>query len=176
MNKKNKIKPSYNQLASAIEKLEFYNKSKRSLLKKRKLLKAQIKSITEDIAIIDNKVKDLFSQNPLAFVKPPIVSIGHDKRSATYLCIIKFKQKALSFYLGSEAKIKNDLQQFYKYNLKPKDMNFIKSELKTIISNIIYNFISTDSELTIKKGKKLNFKNIIHSYSESGLWDFWKAV
>mgnify|MGYP001169260640 FL=1 len=176
MKKKNKIKLSDNQLATAIEKLEFYNKSKSSLLKRRKSLKTQIKRVTNDIAIIDNKVNDLFSQNPLAFNKPPVVSIGHDKRSATYICIIKFKQKALSFYLGNEVKIKNDLQQFYKYNLKPKGMNFVKSELKTIISKIIYNFISTDSELSIKKGKKLNFKNIIQSYSDSGLWDFWKAV
>ena len=176
MKKKNKIKLSDNQLASAIEKLEFYSKSKRSLQKRRKLLKTQIKRVTEDIAIINNKVKDLFSQNPLAFIKPPVVSIGHDKRSATYICIIKFKQKALSFYLGNEVKIKDDLQQFYKYNLKSKDMNFVKSELKMIISSIIYNFISTDSELTLKKGKKLSFKNIIQSYSDSGLWDFWKAV
>ena len=82
----------------------------------------------------------------------------------------------MSFYLGNEVKIKDDLQQFYKYNLKSKDMNFVKSELKMIISSIIYNFISTDSELTLKKGKKLSFKNIIQSYSDSGLWDFWKAV
>ena len=174
--KKNKIKISDKQLASAIEKLEFHNKCKSSLLKKKKSLKTQIKRVTQDIAIIDNKVKDIVSQNLSAFIKPPIVSIGFDKRSATYICIIKFKQKALSFYIGNETKIKKDLQQFYSHNLNSKDMNFVKSELKMIISNVIYNFISTDPELNLKKRKKLNFTNIIQSYSDSGLWDFWKAV
>ena len=174
--RKNKFKHSDELVSSAIEKLEYYSKRKNTLLKHKKSLKIKIKRISEDVLIIDNKIKDIYSDKLSRLINPPIISIGFDKRSHTYLCIIKLKGKAISFYLGSENKIKRMLQQFYPFDLVPKNISFLKSELKMIISNVIYDFISLGPELTLKKGKKLNFKKIIESYSESGLWEFWKAV
>ena len=174
--RKNKFKHSDELVSSAIEKLEYYSKRKNTLLKHKKSLKIKIKRISEDVRTINNKIKDIYSDKLSRFISPPIISIGFDKRSLTYLCIVKLKCNAVSFYLGSESKIKRNLQQFYPYDLDLKNISFLKSELKMIISNVIYDFISSGSELTLKKGKKLNFKNIIESYSQSGLWDFWKAV
>ena len=75
----------------------------------------------------------------------PIISIGFDSRSSTYICIVKYKKATKSFYLGNESKLKSRLQQFYLDDLNIKKMDFIKEEVKMIVSNVISDFINNFS-------------------------------
>ena len=106
----------------------------------------------------------------------PIISIGFDSRSSTYICIVKYKKATKSFYLGNESKLKSRLQQFYLDDLNTKKMDFIKEEVKMIVSNVISDFINTRTKTIFTQSPKLNFINVLDKYYESNLWEHWRNI
>ena len=64
------------------------------------------------------------------------------------------------------------LGQYYRKDEFDNSTDFLKSELKKILSSIQNKIlsISTDRKIIMKK-KKL--ENIIKLYEESGNWDYW---
>ena len=57
-----------------------------------------------------------------------------------YICIVKYKNATKSFYLGNETKLKSQLQQFYLDDLHTKKIDYVKDEVKMIVSNVISDF------------------------------------
>ena len=106
----------------------------------------------------------------------PIISIGFDSRSSTYICIIKFKKTTKSFYLGNESKLKSRLQQFYLDDLNTKKMDYIKDEVKMIVCNVISDFINIRTKNIFTESPKLNLTNVLEKYYESNLWDHWRSI
>ena len=49
-------------------------------------------------------------------------------------------------------------------------------QVKMIVSNVISDFISARSKNVFTANPKLNFKNVLDKFYESGLWDHWKSV
>ena len=45
-----------------------------------------------------------------------------------------------------------------------------------IVSNVISDFINPRSKKIFTVNPKLNFKNVLDKFYESGLWDHWKSV
>ncbi len=146
-----------------------------------RLLKRKEK-ITDELRTLNNQIKaieDTHSDFTVQLKKinknlVPIVSIGFDKRWATYNCIVKISVASKSFYLGKESSIKKRIQQFHSNNIMDKDINFIKLEIIKIVSTVIMQFIDTKSPKDpFKKRVKLNLDNVLDKYVASGEWDYW---
>ena len=145
-----------------INLLKLINSRSKSLsIKKREItktiqgLKNQEKKIKKDLRSLEKKSKF-------------IVSIGLDKRWSTYNCIVKYQSFHFSFYLGKEKKIKKLLQQFYREDLRDKNMKFINTQIKKIVQSVVPNYLKK-----YKSKNKLKFDKIISLYLSSGEWDYW---
>ena len=116
-----------------MEKLSSLNEEKQKLTNKIESHKNNLKSLKEALEIIQKEI-DKTNTSALKSLKVlPIISIGFDARSSTYICIVKYKKATKSFYLGNESKIRKQLQQFYNYDLKAKNLEFIKDQVKMIV-------------------------------------------
>ena len=75
-------------------------------------------------------------------------------------------------YLGSHNNIINALSPFYLKEEFEENRDFLKKELKKIISAVQDKLISLNEkdEIIFKKNK---LKNIVDLYAESGQWDYW---
>tara|TARA_Y100000991_G_C21817878_1_gene282559 strand:+ start:189 stop:659 length:471 start_codon:yes stop_codon:yes gene_type:complete len=140
--------------------------SRRKLLlqKKRKLIQG-INAIKIKLKELRNELKISDAQNKL------VVSLGFDKRWATYNCIVKFEDVHFSFYLGKEKAIKNKLQQFHQKEISRRGQAFIKDEIKEIVRTVV--------PIHLKAGnsyKSVNFNKVIELYILSGEWKYWKEV
>ena len=145
-----------NELIKSLTK--FRKKSKKV---KEKLNKVQIKKkeIIENIKSIN---KTLFTSS----------TIVCDKRWNSYICIFKNSESQKSLYLGNHKSIIKALAPFYPKDEFKDSQEFLKEELKKIISAVQDKLIkhNNNNEITFKKNK---LKNIVKLYAESGKWDYW---
>ena len=145
-----------NELIKSLTK--FRKKTKKV---KEKLNKVQIKKkeIIENIKSIN---KTLFTSS----------TIVCDKRWNSYICIFKNSESQKSLYLGNHKSIIKALAPFYPKDEFKDSQEFLKEELKKIISTVQDKLIkyNNNNEITFKKNK---LKNIVKLYAESGKWDYW---
>jgi hypothetical protein len=109
------------------------------------------------------------STNKSLFTTSTIVC---DKRWNSYICIFKNSESQKSLYLGNHKSIIKALTPFYSKEELNDSQDFLKKELKKIISTVQDKLIkhNDNNEITFKKNK---FKSIIELYAESGKWDYW---
>ena len=174
--KKNNFKDIDGELSDQIDKLSVLQTEKEKLIGKIKSYKTNLNSLKESLDIVNGKISKANKKALKSLKVLPIISIGFDARSSTYICIVKYKKVTKSFYLGNESKLKSQLQQFYADDLTPKRIEYIKMQVKMIVSNVISDFISPKSKNIFTANPKLNFKNVLDKFYESGLWDYWKSV
>ena len=174
--KKNNFKDIDGDLSDQIDKLSVLQTEKEKLIGKIKSYKTNLNSLKESLDIVNGKISKANKKALKSLKVLPIISIGFDARSSTYICIVKYKKVTKSFYLGNESKLKSQLQQFYADDLTPKRIEYIKKQVKMIVSNVISDFISPKSKNIFTANPKLNFKNVLDKFYESGLWDYWKSV
>ena len=145
------------------------NKLSKSLSKSRK----KIKKVKEKLNNIQIKKKEILekikSTNKSLFTTSTIVC---DKRWNSYICIFKNSESQKSLYLGNHKSIIKALKPFYSKEELNDSQDFLKKELKKIISTVQDKLIkhNDNNEITFKKNK---FKSIIDLYAESGKWDYW---
>lgn len=173
---KNNYKDIDEELSIYIDRLKSLKSDKEKLINKIKSYKVTIKSLKISINELENEIS-INNQKALKSIKVlPVISIGFDARSSTYICIVKHKKVTKSFYLGNESKLRNKLQQFYIDDLNTKKIEYIKDQVKMIVSNVVSNFINLRSKYLFTNKPKLNFNNVLDKYYESDLWDHWKSV
>ena len=145
------------------------NKLSKSLSKSRK----KIKKVKEKLNNIQIKKKEILekikSTNKSLFTTSTIVC---DKRWNSYICIFKNSESQKSLYLGNHKSIIKAHTPFYSKEELNDSQDFLKKELKKIISTVQDKLIkhNDNNEITFKKNK---FKSIIELYAESGKWDYW---
>ena len=173
---KNNFKGVDDNLAIELEKLSSLNVEKQKLTSKIESYKNNLKSLKEALELIQKEIDKTNNSAFKSLKVLPIISIGFDSRSSTYICIVKYKKATKSFYLGNESKLKSRIQQFYLDDLNTKKMDFIKKEVKMIVSNVISDFINTRTKSIFCDSPKLNFTNVLDKYYESNLWDHWRNI
>ena len=145
------------------------NKLSKSLSKSRK----KIKKVKEKLNNIQIKKKEILekikSTNKSLFTTSTIVC---DKRWNSYICIFKNSESQKSLYLGNHKSIIKALRPFYSKEELNDSQDFLKKELKKIISTVQDKLIkhNDNNEITFKKNK---LKSIVELYAESGKWDYW---
>ena len=63
----------------------------------------------------------------------PTISFSIDKRSNTYLCVIKIKGTSKSFYLGKEDKIKKEIMDKLNEDWSDYSLNKLKFSLRKLL-------------------------------------------
>ena len=174
--KKNNFKDIDEDLSDQIDKLIVLQSDKEKLINKIKSYKTNLKSLKESLDIVNGQISKANKKALKSLKVLPIISIGFDARSSTYICIVKYKKATKSFYLGNEAKLKSRLQQFYLDDLNTKKMDYVKDEIKMIVSNVISDFINTRTKNIFTESPKLNFTNVLDKYYESNLWEHWRSI
>ena len=145
------------------------NKLSKSLTKSRK----KTKKIKERLNNIRVKKKEIIEKiksiNKSLFTNSTIVC---DKRWNSYICIFKNSESQKSLYLGNHKSIIQALAPFYSKEEFKESQEFLKKELKKIISTVQDKLIkyNDNNEITFKKNK---LKSIVELYAESGKWDYW---
>ena len=141
----------------------------KSLAKSRK----KTKKVKEKLNKVQIKKKEIIKKiksiNKTLFTSSTIVC---DKRWNSYICIFKNSESQKSLYLGSHKSIIKALTPFYSKDEFEDSQEFLKKELKKIISTVQDKLIkhNVNNEITFKKNK---LKNIVELYAESGKWDYW---
>ena len=174
--KKNNFKDIDDELADQIDKLGVLQSDKEKMINKIRSYKTTLRSLKDSLDIVNIEISKANKKALKSLKVLPIISIGFDTRSSTYICIVKYKKATKSFYLGNESKLKSRLQQFYLEDLNTKKMEFIKDEVKMIVSNVISDFINTRSKTIFTESLKLNLTNILDKYYESNLWEHWRNI
>ena len=174
--KKNNFKDIDGELSDQIDKLSVLQTEKEKLIGKIKSYKTTLNSLKESLDIVNGKISKANKKALKSLKVLPIISIGFDARSSTYICIVKYKKATKSFYLGNETKLKSKLQQFYLDDLNTKKIEYVKDEIKMIVSNVISEFINTRTKTIFTESPKLNFTNVLDKYYESNLWEHWRSI
>ena len=174
--KKNNFKDIDDELSDQIDKLSVLQSDKEKIINKIKSYKNSLNSLKESLDFVNGEISKVNKKALKSLKVLPIISIGFDTRSSTYICIVKYKKATKSFYLGNESKLKSRLQQFYLEDLNTKKMEFIKDEVKMIVSNVISDFINIRTKSIFTESPKLNFTNVLDKYYESNLWEHWRNI
>jgi len=174
--KKNNFKDIDDELSNQIDKLRLLQSDKEKLINKIKSYKTNLRSLKDRLDIVNGEISKANKKALKSLKVLPIISIGFDSRSSTYICIVKYKKATKSFYLGNESKLKSQLQQFYLDDLNTKKIEYVKDEIKMIVSNVISDFINTRTKTIFTESPKLNFTNILDKYYESNLWEHWRSI
>ena len=174
--KKNNFKDIDDELSDQIDKLSVLQSDKEKIINKIKSYKTTLNSLKESLDFVNGEISKVNKKALKSLKVLPIISIGFDTRSSTYICIVKYKKATKSFYLGNESKLKSRLQQFYLEDLNTKKMGYIKDEVKMIVSNVISDFINTKTKSIFNDSPKLNFTNVLDKYYESNLWEHWRNI
>ena len=174
--KKNNFKDIDEELSNQIDKLRLLQSDKEKLINKIKSYKNTLRSLKERLDIVNGEISKANKKALKSLKVLPIISIGFDSRSSTYICIVKYKKATKSFYLGNQSKIKSQLQQFYLDDLHTKKIDYVKDEVKMIVSNVISEFINTRTKTIFTESPKLNFTNVLDKYYESNLWEHWRSI
>jgi len=172
----NNFKDIDDELSIHIEKLESLKSEKDKLTNKITSYKSAISSLKESLSVVNTQIIKTNKKALKSLKVLPVISIGFDARSSTYICIVKCQKATKSFYLGNESRLRSKLQQFYLEDLNTKSLPYIKNQVKMIVSNVISHFINTKSKKVFLASPKLNLTNIIDKYYESNLWDHWRSV
>ncbi len=174
--KKNNFKDIDEELSDQIDKLRVLQSDKEKLINKIKSYKATLRTLKKSLDIVNAEISKSNKKALKSLKVLPIISIGFDARSSTYICIVKYKKATKSFYLGNEVKLKSRLQQFYLDDLNTKNIDYVKDEIKMIVSNVISDFINTRTRSIFPGSPKLNFTNVLDKYYESNLWEHWRNI
>ena len=174
--KKNNFKDIDDELSNQIDKLTLLQSDKEKLINKIKSYKTTLRSLKESLDFVNGEISKANKKALKSLKVLPIISIGFDSRSSTYICIVKYKKATKSFYLGNESKLKSQLQQFYLDDLNTKKIDYVKDEIKMIVSNVISDFINTRTKNIFTESPKLNFTNVLDKYYESNLWEHWRSI
>ena len=174
--KKNNFKDIDDELSNEIDKLRLLQSDKKKLINKINSYKNTLRSLKERLDIVNGEISKVNKKALKSLKVLPIISIGFDARSSTYICIVKYKNVTKSFYLGNESKLKSQLQQFYLDDLHTKKIDYVKDEVKMIVSNVISDFINTRTKTIFTESPKLNFTNVLDKYYESNLWEHWRSI
>ena len=174
--KKNNFKDFDDELSNQIDKLRLLQSDKEKLINKIKSYKTNLRSLKDRLDIVNGEISKANKKALKSLKVLPIISIGFDSRSLTYICIVKYKNVTKSFYLGNESKLKSQLQQFYLDDLHTKKIDYVKGEVKMIVSNVISDFINTRTKTIFTESPKLNFTNVLEKYYESNLWEHWRSI
>ena len=174
--KKNNYKDIDDELSNQIDKLKVLQSDKEKLINKIKSYKTTLRLLKESLDVVDGEISKANKKALKSLKVLPIISIGFDSRSSTYICIVKYKKATKSFYLGNESKLKSQLQQFYLDDLNTKKIDYVKDEVKMIVSNVISDFINTRTKTIFTESPKLNFTNVLDKYYESNLWEHWRSI
>ena len=174
--KKNNFKDIDDELSNQIDKLTLLQSDKEKLINKIKSYKSTLRSLKESLDVVNGEISKANKKALKSLKVLPIISIGFDSRSSTYICIVKYKKATKSFYLGNESKLKSQLQQFYLDDLNTKKIDYVKDEIKMIVSNVISDFINTRTKNIFTESPKLNFTNVLDKYYESNLWEHWRSI
>ena len=137
------------------------------LKKKKNKLNDQIKDINEELKQL--KKQQTKSLPNIRYTKRnfiPTISFSIDKRSNTYLCVIKLKHSSKSFYLGKFDEVKTKLSNELNEDWSNYSLNKFKICLREIVENVIMDFIDITDVNSIweESNYKLNFKNVIEKY------------
>ena len=151
---------------NAHEKEYKLSKSLTKSRKKTKKIKERLNNIQVKKKEIIKKIKSI---NKSLFTSSTIVC---DKRWNSYICIFKNSASQKSLYLGNHKSIIQALAPFYSKEEFKESQEFLKKELKKIISTVQDKLIkyNDNNEITFKKNK---LKSIVELYAESGKWDYW---
>ena len=151
---------------NANEKESKLSKSLTKSRKKTKKIKERLNNIQVKKKEIIEKIKSI---NKSLFTNSTIVC---DKRWNSYICIFKNSESQKSLYLGNHKSIIQALAPFYSKEEFKESQEFLKEELKKIISTVQDKLIkhNDNNEITLKKNK---LKSIVELYAESGRWDYW---
>ena len=174
--KKNNFKDIDDELSNQIDKLTLLQSDKEKLINKIKSYKTTLRSLKESLDFVNGEISKANKKALKSLKVLPIISIGFDSRSSTYICIVKYKKATKSFYLGNESKLKSQLQQFYLDDLNTKKIDYVKDEIKMIVSNVISDFINTRTKTIFTESPKLNLANVLDKYYESNLWEHWRSI
>ena len=174
--KKNNFKDIDDELSDQIDKLSVLQSDKEKLINKIKSYKTTLSSLKKSLNVVNAEISKSNKKTLKSLKVLPIISIGFDSRSSTYICIVKYKKATKSFYLGNEAKLKSRLQQFYLEDLNTKKMDYVKNEIKMIVSNVISDFINIRTKAIFTESLKLNLTNVLDKYYESNLWEHWRNI
>ena len=174
--KKNNFKDIDDELSDQIDKLSVLQSDKEKIINKIKSYKNSLNSLKESLDFVNGEISKVNKKALKSLKVLPIISIGFDSRSSTYICIVKYKKATKSFYLGNESKLKSQLQQFYLDDLNTKKIEYVKDEIKMIVSNVISEFINTRTKTIFTESPKLNFTNVLEKYYESNLWEHWRSI
>ena len=174
--KKNNFKDIDDELSNQIDRLRLLQSDKEKLINKIQSYKNTLRSLKERLDIVNGEIFKVNKKALKSLKVLPIISIGFDVRSSTYICIVKYKKATKSFYLGNESKLKSQLQQFYLDDLNTKKIDYVKDEVKMIVSNVISDFINTRTKTIFTESPKLNFANVLDKYYESNLWEHWRSI
>lgn len=153
------------------EEMKLYWRTKtkiKQLNKKKDKLNSQIKEIVEELKQL--RKQQTQSLPNIRYVNKnfiPTISFTLDKRSNTYLCVIKIKGTSKSFYLGKEDKIKKDIKDKLNEDWSDYSINKLKFSLKIIIEKVIMDFIDVTNISSLWDNSDLNFENVLKKYKNS---------
>jgi hypothetical protein len=153
------------------EEMKLYWRTKtkiKQLNKKKDKLNSQIKEIVEELKQL--RKQQTQSLPNIRYVNKnfiPTISFTLDKRSNTYLCVIKIKGTSKSFYLGKEDKIKKDIKDKLNEDWSDYSINKLKFSLKIIIEKVIMDFIDVTNISSLWDKSDLNFENVLIKYKNS---------
>lgn len=161
-----------NQILDELVELKI-NKSNNE--KKITKYKKELKELYQLLELNKKQIREKNIEATKFFKILPIISIGYDSRSSTYMCIIKYENSIKSFYLGNRDKIIKMIQNYYPQDLSEESDKYIKQQVKMIVSTVINDLLISKSTNIFSKKVKLNFQSIIEKYYETGLWDYWRS-
>lgn len=150
------------------EEMKLYWRTKtqiKQLNKKKDKLNSQIKEIVETLKQL--KKQQTQSLPNIRYVNKnfiPIISFTLDKRSNTYICVIKIKGTSKSFYLGKEDKIKMEIKNKLNEDWSDYSIKKLKFSLRSIIEKVIMDFIDVTNISSLWEKSDLNFENVLKKY------------
>ena len=150
------------------EEMKLYWRTKtqiKQLNKKKDKLNSQIKEIVEELKQL--RKQQTQSLPNIRYVNKnfiPTISFTLDKRSNTYICVIKIKGTSKSFYLGKVDKIKKDIKDQLNEDWSDYSTNKLKFSLRSIIEKVIMDFIDVTNISSLWDKSDLNFENVLKKY------------
>lgn len=150
------------------EEMKLYWRTKtqiKQLNKKKDKLNSQIKEIVETLKQL--RKQQTQSLPNIRYVNKnfiPTISFTLDKRSNTYICVIKIKGTSKSFYLGKVDKIKKDIKDQLNEDWSDYSLNKWKFSLRSIIEKVIMDFIDVTNISSLWEKSDLNFENVLKKY------------
>ena len=120
--KKNNFKDIDGELSDQIDKLSVLQTDKEKLIGKIKSYKTNLSSLKESLDIVNGKISKANKKALKSLKVLPIISIGFDARSSTYICIVKYAKSTKSTKFTTLAKF----AKFAKFSKFAKSAKYAK--------------------------------------------------